>query len=323
MALSYEYSIGSVRVRENYMLNNADIEQMLSCKNETELISYLSDKGYGEGESIDEILKNHTDKMWDYLKSIAPDFEIFNPFFYLNDIHNLKVVLKGTMSARDYAELLIKPCTIDADTLKKAVENRKFSLLPPWLEKPSDKAYELLAFTKDARLSDAVLDKAVMEEILRITENSGIEFLYNYFKTYIFYCNVKTAIRATRTGTTKDYLKKALCPVDGFNETNVINSSLKGLDSLLDALSKVKDYDCDKAIDAYKESPSAFERFADNKLILMAKEFCKRGGQGAEPMLGYYLGAEMEKKVIHIIASGIRTKTDTADIRERLREIYG
>ena len=32
---------------------------------------------------------------------------------------------------------------------------------------------------------------------------------------------------------------------------------------------------------------------------------------------------EAEKKVIHIIASGIRTGSDTEIIRERLREIYG
>ena len=55
----------------------------------------------------------------------------------------------------------------------------------------------------------------------------------------------------------------------------------------------------------------------------MAKESCKHASEGAEPLLGYYLGCEAEKKVIHIIASGIRTKTDTDTIRERLREIYG
>ena len=42
-----------------------------------------------------------------------------------------------------------------------------------------------------------------------------------------------------------------------------------------------------------------------------------------DPLIGYYLGSDAEKKVIHIIASGIRTNTDTDSIRERLREIYG
>ena len=55
----------------------------------------------------------------------------------------------------------------------------------------------------------------------------------------------------------------------------------------------------------------------------MAKESCKRSSEGAEPLIGYYLGSEAEKKVIHIISSGIRTNTDKETIRERLREIYG
>lgn len=323
MALSYEFSIGSVRAKENSLFTNADIEHMLGCKNEDELIRYLNDKGYGEGKTIDEIIGSHTKEMWKYIKSIAPDFDIFKPFFYQNDIHNLKVVLKGTMSGRSYENLLVSPHTIDIDTLKAAVENRKFSLLPDWLSQPADKAYEVLAHATDARLSDAVIDKSVMEQMLNAAEKSGSQFLYDYFKTTVFYSNIKIAIRSSRTGTNKDYLNQALCDVDDFRKSTVINAALKGCDALLDTLSKFSEYDCSKAIAEYKHSPSAFERFADNKLINMAKESCKRASEGAEPLMGYYLGCETEKKVIHIIASGLRTKSDTETIRERLREIYG
>ena len=76
-------------------------------------------------------------------------------------------------------------------------------------------------------------------------------------------------------------------------------------------------------MEAYKESPAAFERFVDDRLITLAKESCKRASEGAEPLLGYYLGTEAEKKTLHILYSGIKTKTDQDIIRERLREIYG
>jgi V/A-type H+-transporting ATPase subunit C len=105
--------------------------------------------------------------------------------------------------------------------------------------------------------------------------------------------------------------------------STVISAALRGNEALLDALSKFSEYDCSKAIEEYKISPSQFERFVDNKLINMAKESCKRASEGAQPLLGYYLGCEAEIKVIHIIASGLRTKSDTNTIRERLREIYG
>lgn len=323
MALSYEFSIGSVRAKENSLFSHSDIENMLGCKSIDELCRFLNDKGYGDGNTVEEILSNHTKDMWNYLKSIAPDYDIFVPFLCQNDIHNLKAILKGTMVSRDYKNLLISPCTVSTDILITAVENRKFSLLPDWLASDADNAYEIIAHNRDARMSDAVLDKAVMKEMLNSAKKIGSEFITEYFNTIVFYNNIKIAIRSARTGTDREFLEQALCNVDGFNKTAVINSALKGSDALIDTLSKYSNYDCNKAIDAYKKSPSEFEKFVDDRLITKTKEFCKRSSEGAEPLMGYMIGCETEKKVIHIIACGIRTNSDADKIRERLREIYG
>ena len=139
----------------------------------------------------------------------------------------------------------------------------------------------------------------------------------------VFYNNIKIAVRAARTGADKQYLKSALVSFEGFDRDKIIAAALKGIDALLDVLSKTRGFGCDKAIEQYKISPSAFEKFVDDRLIISAKESCKRASEGAEPLLGYYLGEEAQKKVLHIIASGIKTNTDTDIIRERLREIYG
>ena len=40
MALSYEFSIGSVRAKEKNLFTNSDIEHMLSCENVNELCRY-------------------------------------------------------------------------------------------------------------------------------------------------------------------------------------------------------------------------------------------------------------------------------------------
>ena len=324
MALSYEFSIGSVRAKETSLFNKTDIEQLLACNSMQELCQALSDKGWGSGRDFDEIVQSHTDSVWEYLKGIAPDYAVFTPFIIPNDAHNFKVTLKGIMSARDYyTTLLVEPCTVEHDVLKNAVEHRNMSALPDWLREAAEKAYDLLAHTGDARSCDAVLDRAVMEETLRFVKDLKSDFLKEYFTTQIFYNNVKIAIRSARTGADRHYLKKALCAVEGFDRERVIAAAMKGSDALLDVLGKLGEYGCKQAVEAYKKSPSAFEKFVDDRLMMLAKESCKRVSEGAEPMLGYYLGAEAEKKVIHIIASGIRTRTDADIIRERLREIYG
>ena len=324
MALSYEFSIGSVRAKENSLFGKTDIEQLLCCRNVDELCQLLRDKGYGTSDTFDGLSEEHTEKTWAYLKSIAPDFSIFDPFLILNDVHNFKVVLKGTMSARDYYKnLLISPSTVEHKAMIHAVEHRDMRALPEWMQKPAEKAYELLAHSGDAKASDAVLDKAVMEEMLAEAQKIKSAFLREYISTSVFYNNVKITVRAARTGADKNYLESALCETEGFDRDKIITAAVKGSDALTDALAKIGSYGCRSAVEAYKESPAAFERFVDDRLITLAKESCKRASEGAEPLLGYYLGTEAEKKTLHILYSGIKTKTDQDIIRERLREIYG
>ena len=318
MALSYEYSIGSVRAKEKSLFNSADIEQLLASPDVPHLCAVLNDKGYGDGQTVDEII--------DWVVSVvakAGSFDIFKIFSIQNDVHNFKVILKGTLSGRSWEELILRPCTIEPETIKEAIEHRKPALLPEWLSASADQAYETLAHTGDARLSDAIVDKAVMKQTIVLASALKSEFIKAYFNNQIFYNDIKIAIRASRTKSGKDYLVKALCAVEGLDRRPLIDWTLKGYDKLIDELSKKREYDCDKAIEQFKTSPSAFEKFVDDKLIIMARESCKRASEGMEPLIGYYLGVEAEKKVIHIIASGIRTGSDTEIIRERLREIYG
>ena len=129
MALSYEYSIGSIRVKEKSLLNKAELEQLLSCHSLDSLCAMLIDKGFGNGKSIGEILADAEARMWEYIRRIAPDFKIFTPFILENDAHNFKVTLKGIMADRNFDRMLITPYTIDVKEIKHAVEKKDFSKL--------------------------------------------------------------------------------------------------------------------------------------------------------------------------------------------------
>ncbi len=323
MAFSYEFSIGSVRAKEKSLLSYSDLEQMINVKNEDELVKLLKDKGYGDGDSTDELIASHTEKIWKYIKNVSPDMSIFEPFFMQNDIHNLKTTLKGVMSDTEYSHLLLHPCNIDIGLLKKAVENNKFDILPEWLSQSAAKAYKLLAQTGDARLSDSVIDRSALEKMIEEGNKSKSDFICQYFNIFVFYADIKIALRASRLKTTNDYLDNALCECQGFDKKAVISKTLSSQDSLIKYLETISLYDCKIAVACYKNSPCEFERFVDNKLMLLAKQLCRFSCQGPEPLLGYYLGCEYEKQAVHIISSGIVTQTSPDKIRERLRETYG
>ena len=64
MGLSYEFSIGSVRAREKNLLSSSDIEQLLSYDNLNDLVRYLNDKGYGDGDNLNDVLDSRTENVW-------------------------------------------------------------------------------------------------------------------------------------------------------------------------------------------------------------------------------------------------------------------
>ena len=324
MSLSYEYSIGSVRAKEKQLLSNADIEAMLVLKDVPSLISYLNDKGYPEGKSIDEIIKSSRKETVEYLFKIVPDPSVFNSFIYPFDAHNIKSVIKGLLADTDYEALIMFPNTISLDIIETAVKENKYPLLPKEFSEAAEKAYLTLAHTADARLSDAYIDRACMEAQLEAAKASKIEFLIEYISADIFFKNVKIAIRASLSDAPKEYYDEALTDcVEAFNKKEVTSAALKGKDSLVEYLITKDAYKCGAAIEEFKKSPAAFERFCENYLTLLAIEKCKRSGSAAEPALGFYLAKCEEYKAVQIIATGIETNAETEIIRERLREIYG
>lgn len=321
MSLSYEFSIGSVRAREKYFLSSSDYEQLLSMKSENDVLAFLKDKGYPEGSNIEEVLAEQKDKMWKYIRSVAPDLTVFDSFYMQNDIHNYKTILKGIMFKKNYEDFLISPCTIDVSIIQKCIENRKFDQLPEWLQGAAEKAYELLAHTKDARLSDGVLDKTLLENLISMSKKSV--FLNKYYNTLAFYANIKIAIRASRTKTTTEYLSISLCDCEDFDKNKTITMIMAGNERLIKYLETVSAYNCKKAIKLYEEKSGDFEKYVDNSLLKIAKEMCKLTNEGPEPLFGYYMGCEYERRAISIITSGIKTAASPDNIRERLRETYG
>ena len=88
-------------------------------------------------------------------------------------------------------------------------------------------------------------------------------------------------------------------------------------------LEKIDSNDCAKAVALYKKSPSEFEKFVDDGTMKLARELCRHSCAGAEPLLGYCIGCEYDRKTVNIISGGIKTKTPPDKIRERLRVSYG
>ena len=327
MGASYAYAVGNVRAREPALLTRPDMEQLLGVSDVAELLAALRDRGFGgsmpEGGNagMEDLFREETRDLWRYLKEVSPDFSLYDAFLYRQDIHNCKAVIKGVLSGRAYQPLLLEPSSVPPEDLEKAVREGAFELLPPFLREAAGRAYEILAHAADAQLADAVLDRAGMAAMLAAADRSRVPMLRELMATQVFYADCKTALRAARAGKPPAYLEQALCPCPGLDIGILAAAAAAGEKAVLACMEELDAYGSRQAAERYRESPSSFEKFVDDRTMEVARKG-RSVTLGPEPLLGYLVAKEMQQKDLHILFSGLRAGQAEADIRLRLRELY-
>lgn len=326
MPTSYEFATGSVRVRECALLSRQDMEQLLAAPDEASLQALLMDKGYGDpadgNVTVEAMLAKRAEETWAYVMSLLPSASVMDAFLIQNDLHNAKTILKGTMADRFVRDLLMYPALVDTKDIENAVKENNFTELPEWMADPLKTAYEILAVSQDAQRADAVMDCAGMQEMIRTADDSNVPLIREIMHTKVFYANVKCALRAARTHMPDSYLDLAVFPCDGVDITVWKGAVRQGVESFLSLLTETDLYGSRDAAEAYRRSPSDFEKWVEDSEMQKAR-IGRDVTVGAEPLLGYFLGCEAERKAIRMIAVGIRTGQSTEVIRGRMRELYG
>jgi V/A-type H+-transporting ATPase subunit C len=130
--------------------------------------------------------------------------------------------------------------------------------------------------------------------------------------------DIKIAARSAKTKKSLDFLHRALAPCSSFDVRTLAQAAFQGVDSLLDYLSSSG---FAEAAEALKKSPSAFERWCDNRVIETIKpqkyEVCTVG-----PLVAYVLARQNEIKTARIVITGKANDLSEEAIRERTREMY-
>lgn len=327
MSASYAYAVGNIRAREVRLLTRQDLEQLLAAGEIPRLEAGLRDKGFGaagrlsagtgEENSMEQLLREETESLWAYVRSIAPDWSLFEPLLYRNDIHNCKTVIKGVLSGREYRNLLLSPSTVETQILEKAVRDQEYGALPPFLREAARRAYEVLAHMNDAQLSDAIVDRAGMEAMLASAREKKVPLLSKVVETTVFYSDLKIALRCARAGKTAAYLKEALCSCPGLDVGRLTEAALSGEKAVLERMDALDALGSRRGAQLYRESPSAFERYAEDLVIEQARK-ALAVTLGPEPLIGYLLIRERELKDLQILFSGLRAGQGEEAIRSRL-----
>ncbi|MDO4731304.1 MAG: V-type ATPase subunit, partial [Clostridia bacterium] len=274
-----------------------------------------------DSTDIDYIIEQEEKMLWEYIFSIAPQKSLFDVFLIFNDFHNIKTVLKGTIRSRKYSHALLYPSNLKEEDIKSAIEGKKFYMLPDGISDSAKEAYDILTKTGDVQLSDGVLDKACMEKQLELSKEIDSEILKSYFECFIFYNNMKIALRAAKAQKRSNFLDDTICEMDIINLTSLKNAVLSSQEAVLDYMARLNVYDSREISESFKKSPAEFEKVVDNKLMSIIKEG-KYVSLGCEPVICFLLAKKRELLLIRIMAFGIRAKRPVEETRERLRMLY-
>ena len=243
---------------------------------------------------------------------------VFDVFLYANDYHNLKAAIKEVRMGHEYPGIYIDQGTVDVKLIHDAIENREFQNLPEPMRVPAEEAYKALLHTQDGQLCDIIIDRAALEAIYHAGKSSGNEFLKLYAELTVAAADIKTAVRASRTGKDRAFLEQALAPCDTLDTVRLTQAAIEGVDAIGIYLESTTYAD---AVEELRRSPSAFERWCDNLMIRKIKPQ-QYSPFGLGPLAAYILARENEIKSVRIVLSGKLNHLPEESIRERIREMY-
>lgn len=315
------YAVTRIHIKENELLSESFLDQLVQAESYDECISMLREKGWGadDVDDMSQILEMERDKTWDLMREVLHEnIDQLDIFLIANDYHNLKSAIKEVKLEHEYEGIYIDQGTVPAETIRSAVAAKEFDRLPDAMVHVAEDALGVFLRTGDGQLCDTMIDKAALEALYKAGKESGSEALAQYAELNVVAADIKIALRALKTGKDQEYLSKALADCDTLNLDALTKATLAGEEELASYLSGTAYAD---GADEFKQSMSAFERWCDN-LLIDRMRVQKWNPFGLDPIAAYVLAREGEMKSVRIILSGKLNDLPQDAIRERIRKTY-
>lgn len=319
--LEYTYAVARIRALESSLFSGTEIERLLACSDEEQCLQLLSEKGWGDATgSMDAsaMLKREEEKTWEVIRDVAPDLSVFDVLSYSKLYHNLKAAIKEVCTEVENKNIFYDDCSIPGPEMLQLVRNKEFHRLPGNMGETAAEAYDTLLHTRDGQLCDIIVDRAALDAIYKAGQTAEDEIIKNYAESTVAIADIKIAVRSQKTGKSLEFMKRAMAPCNSVNVDQLSKAAVSGLDAVRDYLLGTS---YAEGAAALEESPSAFERWCDNRMMETIRPQ-KYNSFSAGPLVAYVLARENEIKTVRIILTGKQNEFPDEAIRERIREMY-
>ena len=317
----YTYAVARVRALENSLLNQDDINQLLACPDEDDAVDWLMAKGWGNGEDAKDgetILRYEYDKTWKTAKELVNNMDNLNILYYQNFFNDIKGTMKRVAAGIDAPEAYTDIPFYTDEELMEIFSERKWYRLHGDIQGPCKEAFETLLETGDGQLADVMVDRMCLESYNKMGKVAEHEIIREYANETVAVVNIKIAVRASRTGKSREFYEMAMSESKLINKDLLIKAALTGVEAIIEYL-ETTEYK--NGAESLKKSFSAFECWCDNRIIELIKPQ-KRNSFTIGPVFAYMYARENEIKSVRNILMGKRSKLSVDNIRERVREMY-
>ncbi len=317
----YIYAVASIRAKEKSLLNDSDIQTMVGMKTGEQVLSYLTERGWGEGANVKDaeaVLEAEETKNMELLEKLHVDPYIIEVLSYPELYHNLKAAVKVVCTGTEHSEAFYDSDVLDEKMLVTIIRDNEFEKLPEHMQAVAKDAKEVMLSTRDGQKCDIKIDRACLDAT-ELAAASKDKFLSEYAETKVAITDIKIAVRAAITHRSLEFIQSALAPCKSFDVELLADAAASGIEDVYTFLEK---HGFKDAVDAIKESYSVFERWCDDYIMstLMGQ---KTNIQSSGPIVAYYLARQNEIRTARIIITAKANGFSESVISERVRKMYG
>ena len=309
----YVYAVARIRVLEKGLLSDAFIEQLITAPDVPSVRRLLQEKGW------EEDLEKEEERIRETMKDLGADPEIFEILNLPDRFHNLKAGIKDAASRESHPSAYYEGVDPDQKTIRKVIEEKNWTALPEYMQKPAEEVYDFFVHTMDGQLCDVMIDKACLDAVKAWGEASREPVIRDYAEAAVAAADIKIAARCAMTKKTEAFIEKALAACDTLDVKRLTEASASGLTELMAYLELTPHKE---AAAALKTSFSEFERWCDNVSIEAIRPQ-KVNPFSAGPLFAYMVGRKNEIKTVRVILTGKENGLSGDAIRERVRRMYG
>jgi len=330
LGTDYIFATARIRSEEKNLIKDEQFRVMTESANIEDLCKTIQDAGYGsESESFrvdnyDRILSRSERDLYEEIRDLAGENKVFDIFSYPNDYHNIKTLLKAEFLSVERGDILLSTGTIPPEKMTEYVRERNKSMLTEFMNRAIEESVDNHARTKDPQAVDFICDKYCFQDITRLADDSGNDFVKGYVRLWIDTINVKTFMRVRKMGQPWGYYSEVYIPGGNVDLQTFIAGYEEDPAQLAQRFAS---YEVGAAVAEGAEAIqndgtfTTLEKLCDNAIIEYVKN-AKFITFGLESMVAFLVAKQMEIKCIRILMTGKLAGMRPEVIRERMRASY-